>query len=484
MLRLNSREIEESSVELHKLLKRQLNRIEVSVNELPNDLGKWQEFISYINKTYQENDQDRYLLDRSMEISSCEMMILNEKLEHAEHIGHLCYWQYDDNSDYIFGSKELYNIFNPNKTAFTLKEFLRNIYKDDREKFQLLMHKSLFEKINFECEIRIKNRENNYGWYRVISHYQEQDNQLTGVIIDINKDKETEAKIKELNQKLLVTARCAGMSEVATTILHNIGNVLNSSNISLNILKENMSKPYYDKLFKIAHMVKENIQDLCLYLTQDSKGKLIPEYLIALSELIAYKQQENMREIESLEKDLHHIKDIVSIQKSVGGKSSIPENIFLPDLIETALHMTSKPSQDKFIKMEIKNIEALNIVADKSKLLQILVNIIQNAKDAVLENQEKKEKKIEFIVNGKKPQVNIQIIDNGIGISPEHLERIFSFGFTTKENGHGFGLHSSALSAQDMGGSLRAESEGIGKGAKFILTLPIKETQGKEGIVQ
>nr|WP_254596027.1 ATP-binding protein [Legionella micdadei] len=134
--------------------------------------------------------------------------------------------------------------------------------------------------------------------------------------------------------------------------------------------------------------------------------------------------------------------------------------------------------------MEIKNIEALNIVADKSKLLQILVNIIQNAKDAVLENQEKKEKKIEFIVNGKKPQVNIQIIDNGIGISPEHLERIFSFGFTTKENGHGFGLHSSALSAQDMGGSLRAESEGIGKGAKFILTLPIKETQGKEGIVQ
>lgn len=473
-------------MEIHKLLKRQLSRTEFSIDELPKDLGKWQEFLSHINKTYQENDQDRYLLERSMEISSKEMMLLNEKLENAQHIGHLCYWQYDGNSDYIFGSNELYNIFNlnPLKPVFTYKEFLQFIHEDDQENFQHLMHRSLFDKVNFECEIRIKNRENDYGWYRVIAHYQDQVNQLTGIIIDINQDKKTEAKIKELNQKLLITARRAGMSEVATTILHNIGNILNSSNISLNVLKEDMSQPYYDKLFKVVNMIRENLHDLATYITHDSKGKLIPEYLIALSELIENNHHKNQMEMESIERDLQHIQDIVSTQQSIGGKSSLPEKIFIPDLIDTALQMSSKPSQDKFIKIEIKSIESIDIIADKSKLLQILVNLIQNAKDAVLKNLNVKEKKIEFIVDGKEPQkVDIQIIDNGIGISPEQLERIFSFGFTTKENGHGFGLHSSALSAQDMGGSLRAESAGIGKGAKFILTLP-SETQGNEGIVQ
>lgn len=472
-------------MEIHKLLIRQLNRAEFNINELPSDLEKWQEFLSRVNKTYQENDQDRYLLDRSMDISSREMMLLNEKLEHAQHLARLCYWQYDGNTDYIFGSNELYNILNlnPLKPVFSYKEFLQFIHQDDRKKLQNLMKKCLVNKINYECEIRLNNQQGNYGWYRIIAHYQKQGDLLTGVIIDINKDKETEAKIKELNQKLLVTARRAGMSEVATSILHNIGNILNSSNVSLNLLKESLTQPYYDKLFQIVNMIKENIDKISVYLSQDRKGKLIPEYLIALTDVISNNHQKNMEEIESIYRDLLHIKDIVSIQQSISGESSIPEKIFIPELIETALQMSSNPSQDKLIKMSKKNIESINIIADKSKLLQILVNLIQNAKDAVLYSKNKKNKTIKFIVDDKKSQkIDIEVIDNGIGISPEHLSHIFSFGFTTKVNGHGFGLHSSALSAQDMGGSLKAESKGPGEGARFILTLPIHKQLINKGI--
>lgn len=472
-------------MEIHKLLIRQLNRAELNIDELPSNLEKWQEFLSRINKTYQENDQDRYLLDRSMDISSREMMLLNEKLEHAQHLARLCYWQYDGNTDYIFGSNELYNIFNlnPLKPVFSYKELLQFIHTDDRKKLQNLMTNCLVRKINYECEIRLKNREDNYGWYRIIAHYQKQGDLLTGVIIDINKDKETEAKIKELNQKLLVTARRAGMSEVATSILHNIGNILNSSNISLNLLKESLTQPYYDKLFQIVNMIKEHIDTLSVYLSEDSKGKLIPNYLIALTEIISNNHQKNLEEIESIYQDLLHIKDIVSIQQSISGESGIPEKIFIPELIDTALQMSSNPSQDKLIKLNKKNIECLSIMADKSKLLQILINLIQNAKDAVLCNKNKKDKTIKFIVDDKKSQkIGIEVIDNGMGISPENLGHIFSFGFTTKENGHGFGLHSSALSAQDMGGSLKAESKGLGKGARFILTLPIHKQLISKGI--
>ena len=55
------------------------------------------------------------------------------------------------------------------------------------------------------------------------------------------------------------------------------------------------------------------------------------------------------------------------------------------------------------------------------------------------------------------------------------LGRIFTLGFTTRKDGHGFGLHSAALAAAEMGGSLVAESDGLGQGATFTLELPMAE---------
>ena len=111
------------------------------------------------------------------------------------------------------------------------------------------------------------------------------------------------------------------------------------------------------------------------------------------------------------------------------------------------------------------------ITVDKHKVLQILVNLVRNAKYACDESG-RSDKLITLRIEGTAPECASRVIDNGIGIPAENMRRLFSHGFTTRKSGHGFGLHSGALAAQELGGTLRAESEGPGKGAAFILELP------------
>ncbi|KTD24727.1 Two-component sensor histidine kinase [Legionella lansingensis] len=472
-------------MELHKLLARQITRTGMTTDDVPNSLEKWQEFLLRINKTYQEADQERYLLDRSIDISSREMMVLNEKLERAQHIAQLCYWHYSAKTDEITWSKEFSNLIDADPLAVhTFQEFLKLVHPDDRVSLQKLVKKSLTQGINYMYELRVKNRSGHYQWYRTIAECQEKKNQLSGILIDINHDKKNEEKIKELSNKLLMTAHRAGMSEIATSILHNIGNILNSSNISANMLKDSLEQPYYLKLFKVIEMIKNNRQKIIHFFSEDEKGKLIPDYLIALGEILAKEREKNREEIINLDNDLQHIKDIVSMQKFFSGVSGIYEKIYVPELIETALDMSSNPIKDRIIDIQKNYLASAFVFTDKSKLLQILVNLIQNAKDAVLRNTLDKKKQVKFKVNTSgKNTIQILVEDNGIGILPENLDRIFSFGFTTKPHGHGFGLHSCALSAQDMGGSLRADSPGLGQGAVFTLTLPIKNSSRKRSIL-
>jgi signal transduction histidine kinase len=112
--------------------------------------------------------------------------------------------------------------------------------------------------------------------------------------------------------------------------------------------------------------------------------------------------------------------------------------------------------------------------AEKHKILQILVNLLRNAKHAC-QDSDTVDKRLTVRVTDGEGRVKISIIDNGIGISPENMTRIFNHGFTTRAGGHGFGLHSSALAAQEMGGALTAHSDGPGLGAAFTLDLPCTE---------
>lgn len=471
---------------LHALLLRQLKRNLIDLSCLaPEKKTQWNSFLLSISRAYQNFEQDLYLLERSMILSSDELKAVNEKLESAQQIAHLGYWRYDNDTGQLTWSKEMFELtgFDPVNGAPKFKDLLEQIQKDYQEKLLNLMKQSMSNGHEFSMELQFKNKKNNqYYWQYYKGHPEaaavdDKSNVLfrflTGIVIDISAQKQNDLDKDKANQQLLTVSRQAGMAEVATSILHNVGNILNSANVSMDIIRENMAQPYYKKWSDILTMLKKHQQTLVDYLTKDKTGQLIPDYLIELGQIISNNHQQNTAELANLHKNITHIKNIVSMQKTISGTSGIVEQVFIPELIESALQLTNGlVKTDLIIRKTFEKIPF--IYTDKSKVLQIIINIIQNAKDAVLYNDKEVSKEIEIIIKNIPDKIQILIIDNGLGIPNKNLNLIFSFGFSTKKEGHGFGLHASALSAKELGGTLIATSKGVGCGATFSLTLPIK----------
>ncbi|OEH47214.1 Adaptive-response sensory-kinase SasA [Legionella parisiensis] len=423
-------------MEIHKLLKRQLEHAHLAEDKKPESDEQWKTFIQRVNNAYMEVEQERYLHERSIKISSREMMNLNEKLSFAQNIAGLGYWSFDGNTGRTIWSNELFNLFHLNamNKPPSLEEFLELVHEHDRFELSQKLDRALNDHIDYECEVRIRNPNGKYHWYRIVAQCQNGDKQLAGIVIDIHKSKIAEEKIKELNQQISSTARRAGMAEVATAILHNIGNILNSSNVSITLLKNSFQHDFHKKLLKIMEMMEKHQMDLAYFLTHDPKGKVIPEYLITLTKIILEENEKNSIEIENLQNDLHHISQIVDTQKSISGLSSVNEKIYLPELLDTALNISLSSSKNASIKITKEFKPAPLVSVDKSKLLQILINLIQNAKESVLEHTIPSIKEIKLIVQKtKKNSVQIIIKDNGVGINQDNLQRVFAFGFTTKK---------------------------------------------------
>lgn len=457
-------------MDLHELLKTQLDSNQLSIGTMPSTPEQWTAFLKLVNTQYQAQDAQSFHALGKHKISSAS-------LETTPHINGLGYWSFDGLTNQSIWSKEMFSLFGYESQSPppTVDDFMARVHEDDRTCLMHDLEQALHNNINYETEFRFLKEDGTYYWYRTIGQCLDKPKQLAGIIIDMQKQKTIDAHISELNKQLLDSARRAGMAEVATYILHNIGNVLTSSNVSINILKDNYNLPHHAKFFKVLNMLCEHADDLQNFLLNDVKGRLIPQYLVALTEPLNTEYHRNSAEIDCLIKDLNHIKDIVAMQQPISGVSSILEPVDLHELIHTALMMSINGETAYEISI-VKNLNQLpKVELDKSKLLQILINLIQNAKDALLENNFSRTKEIAIhLTLSDNNSFMIRIADNGIGIHPELIDDIFNFGFTTKKTGHGFGLHSAALSAREMGGSLSVESKGQGAGASFRLILPFK----------
>ena len=293
-----------------------------------------------------------------------------------------------------------------------------------------------------------------------------------GISKDITPIKEAEAKLEEAHKQLIETSRQAGMAEVATSVLHNIGNVLNSVNVSATLVADNAKKSKIPYLGKTSALLNQHAADLGSFMTQDAKGRQVPGYLTQLASQLAEEQQTAITELELLRKNIEHIKDIVAMQQSYAKISGITESVKVADLVEDALRMNASALVRHEVEIVRDFCELPSVILEKHKVLQILVNLIRNAKYAC-DDSGHKNKQLKIQLTKTAERVRIAIIDNGVGIPLENLTRIFNHGFTTRTGGHGFGLHSGALAAKELGGSLIGQSEGPGKGAEFILELPL-----------
>ena len=293
-----------------------------------------------------------------------------------------------------------------------------------------------------------------------------------GIARDITQLKEAEQKLQAAHQRLLETSRLAGMAEVASDVLHNVGNVLNSINVSCSLTIDQVKTSKMSSLAKVSTLLEENSERLAEFFTSDPRGRQLPNYLAALSEHLTGERKSLLKELEQLLKHIDHIKQIVAMQQSYAKVAGVLENISPTQLVDDALHINAAALSRHDVQLKTEFEPTPSIITEKHKVLQILVNLIRNAKYA-LDDSKRTDKLLRIrIVNEGTDHVKIQVIDNGVGIPPENLTRIFSHGFTTRRNGHGFGLHSSALAVRDLGGSLSAESEGHLKGATFNLLLP------------
>lgn len=289
---------------------------------------------------------------------------------------------------------------------------------------------------------------------------------------DITLRKRAEAELADSARQLLETSRQAGMAEVATSVLHNVGNVLNSVNISCSMVSDKVRRSRIHYVGKTAVLLDSHTDDLAAFLTEDPKGRKLPEYLGKLAEGLVEEQAEVLKELRLLGKNIDHIKEIVSMQQSYAKVSGVTETLPVSDLVEDSIRMNEGSLTRHAVKLVREYDEVPQITLEKHKALQILVNLVRNAKHAC-DSSCRPDKLIIVRVSQVRDSIRVSVIDNGVGIAEENLTRIFAHGFTTKADGHGFGLHSGALAAREMGGTLTVHSDGPGTGATFVLELPI-----------
>lgn len=300
---------------------------------------------------------------------------------------------------------------------------------------------------------------------------------LMAIVRDITDRKKAEEKLEETHRKLVDSAHKAGMGEVATDILHNVGNVLNSINISANSIRDILLTSKTKNLKKIIDLITEHADDLGAFLTEDQKGKHIPIYLTEAAKFMVEEQAKITEQIQTLTRNLEHVKQVIKSQQKYARVGGVEVLTSIREIIEDALQINKEGLVRHGVKFKFELSELPRIYIDKQRALQILVNLISNSKYAVSKSTQQEKILIIRTYKHGTDKLKIEVEDNGIGISKENMTKIFQHGFTTKDRGHGFGLHSSFLTAQEMGGSLASYSDGLGHGATFILELPFKQEQ-------
>ncbi|ATB33977.1 two-component system sensor histidine kinase NtrB [Melittangium boletus] len=290
---------------------------------------------------------------------------------------------------------------------------------------------------------------------------------------DVTKHKEAESKLTEVHRTLLDVSRKAGMAEVITGLLHNVGNTLNSINVSVSLVTERLRVSRVSGLLRATELLHAHRGSLGEFLDKDPRGQQLPSYLVAVSRQLVEEQQALLAEQRTLSDALEHVNSIISMQQQHARVSAPVEWVSVNQLIDDALRLHAVSLERSGVELHREYAELPPVMLDRHRLLQIVLNLLSNARHALLDHPRADKRLTVRIAPAPEDRLRIQVMDNGQGISPEHLSRIFTQGFTTKKDGHGFGLHTSALAAIEMGGGLTCDSPGPGQGATFTIDLPL-----------
>jgi len=451
------------------LLKRQLKRSFGEGFEIPRE---WQSFIAAVDSGYAEFEVDRDLLERSLEVSSQELLEANSEIRAIlQAIPDLVFRL--DQQGTILSVKAGAGGEMPQQ-EMPGKRIQECWLKHAGDRFSEVLRRVIDEQsmISIEHTQGAKGLES-FHEVRLVPLLRDQ---VVAISRNITERKSAEAKLEQMHKQLADASRQAGMAEIATNVLHNVGNVLNSVNVSANLVMDNVKKSKVSGLAKAVALMREHESDLGAFISEDPKGKQVPGYLAQLAEHLRADQQAMVKELESLRSNIDHIKQIVSMQQSYATVSGVTETVNVIDLLEDSLRMNEGSYSHHGIEIIREYGEVPPIKLDKHRVLQVLVNLLRNAKHAC-DDSGRSDKRLTVRVESSDGRIRISVTDNGVGIEPENMKKIFNHGFTTRKSGHGFGFHSGALAAKEMAGSLSAHSDGPKQGATSTLEMPLQSAQ-------
>ncbi|WP_043430899.1 trifunctional serine/threonine-protein kinase/ATP-binding protein/sensor histidine kinase [Cystobacter fuscus] len=279
-------------------------------------------------------------------------------------------------------------------------------------------------------------------------------------------------ELEQAQARLVDTAREVGMAEVASNVLHNVGNVLTSAVVNLETMRQSVGASRVGRLKRATSLLLDHQADLADFLAEGARGSHLPGYLAALADELVREQTHLMEDMDAMGRHIEHIRAIVQVQQTYARTTLMTEECDLAQLIDDALRIQLPVLQRHGVSVRRELSPVPRVMVDKHKVLQILINLLSNATHA-LDSKPEGTRHLWVRLRAEGSVARIQVVDDGMGIAPEVKGRLFSHGFTTRKGGHGFGLHSSALAAQLLEGRLFIESEGPGKGAVSTLELPL-----------
>ncbi|WNG36229.1 AAA family ATPase [Archangium violaceum] len=288
-------------------------------------------------------------------------------------------------------------------------------------------------------------------------------------------ERRVEERTRELKQaqaRLVDTAREVGMAEVASNVLHNVGNVLTSAVVNMEMMSKAVGALRVGRVRQTGALLLEHREALADFLTKDPRGGQLPEYLVALGDEMMREQTHLLEDMAVMNRHIEHIRAIVQVQQTYARNALMTEECELSQLVDDALRIQMASLRRHGVTVHRELSEVPPVKVDKHKVLQILINLLSNAKHALDEVPEGR-RNLWVRLTAVGNVARIQVADDGVGIAPEQMDSLFVYGFTTRKDGHGFGLHSSALVAQMLKGRLTLESEGLGQGAVATLELPL-----------
>jgi PAS domain S-box-containing protein len=387
-------------------------------------------------------------------------------------------YEIEESGRSVWWSDTMNELYGQSPATFrpTLGGWLELIHPDDRTAAEAAINTALRERKPLRAHYRIVRPDGTIGHVEslaaVTADSADSAPRLVGIDLDIAERIAAQEREEILQQRLRDASRHAGMAEVASSVLHNVGNVLNSVNVSADVAISNLRAGRLAGLHRVVSLIKEHPDDLGSFIDGDPRGRHLPVYLTELAKQLGSEQEKTLQEIESLKKNIAHIKEIVAMQQRYAKLGGVAEMIDVTHLVDESLRINQSAFEGHAITVVRQFERVPQITVDKHKVLQILVNLVRNAKDAC-EAAGDVMKRVTVRVAQCARGVQVAVTDTGVGIPAENMIRIFNHGFTTKKSGHGFGLHSGALAARELGGELRAQSGGPGSGATFVLELPV-----------